>query len=106
MSSSDSEEARRCAMYTIWCVSHAYGTDTLFIPKILNDAPPDTTGLPPPERTIEVRTEHTYSGEQAVNLFNMTPFFWNASEELQARVNRGEVDFATPINFVISTYRL
>ena len=53
-----------------------------------------------------MRTEHTYSGEQAVNLFNMTPFFWNASEELQARVNRGEVDFATPINFVISTYRL
>jgi hypothetical protein len=36
----------------------------------------------------------------------MTPFFWNASEELQARVNQGGVEFTTPINFIISTYRL
>jgi len=48
-------------------------------------APPDVSALPAPERTVEVRTAHTYRGEDAANLFQMTPFYWNASEALQVR---------------------
>ena len=73
---------------------------------LVAQAPPDTTGLPLPERTVEVRTEHTFRGEDAINLFNMTPFFYKASQNLQARVNCGEIEITTPVNFVISTYRI
>ena len=60
------------------------------------------------EHSVRCRTNETFEGAAAANLLAMTPFFWKATREQQTEIGTAGSGWRveTPVDFVLSTYRV
>jgi len=84
---------------------HLQGVKALIYRDVAPQVAADVSELPPATRVVTNCTQHTFCGEQAAQLFKMTPFYWKAPAELQDLVCSGHKEFTTTVDFVVSTYR-